>query len=425
MYLSTLAEWLDWIASIHVAEIELGLDRVRVVAAQLGLLSPSCAVIIVGGTNGKGSTVAGLESIYRAAGFRVGTFTSPILFKHNEQVRIDGREATDEAFCNAFQQIESARGNVSLTPFEFQTLAALLIFSQHSLDVMILEVGLGGRLDAVNILDADVAIITSIDIDHVEWLGSTRDEIAYEKAGIFRHGKPAVCGDADPPASLIKQAALKDVPLYCQHKDFDYRESERHWSWKSFISTYDALSYNALATQNMSTVLMAMSLLQERLPVAREAIDKGLTEVKLPGRIQIIPGPVTHIYDVSHNPAAVTHLAKQLATMPCDGKTHAVFSMLADKDITTSIRAIQDSIHTWYIAPLLVKRAATASVLTRAFEAAGEGDIPLFATISEAYEAALRQAVAGDRIIVFGSFHTVAEIFKKQRTAFFTTQPGP
>lgn len=413
MHFYTLPEWLSWISSIHLSEIELGLERVKEVADRLNLLSPSYPVVIVGGTNGKGSTVAGLESIYRAAGFHVGAFTSPFLYEHNEQVRIDGQFAKDEAFCEAFAKIEKARGDISLTPFEFHTLAALLIFKGTIIDVLLLEVGLGGRLDAVNIIDADVAIVTSIGIDHVEWLGETREKIAREKAGIFRTNKPAICGDPSPPLSLLSYAKENQVDLYCQSRDFFYQENKENWSWvcKKSKQDYVALPSNALALQNMSTVLMAITLLQDQLPVTRKAIDQGLASVTLPGRIQVVEGRVMHIFDVSHNPEAVAHLSKKLKTLPCYGKTYAVFSMLMDKDIKASITAIHTQIDEWYIAPLKTKRAASKDMLLAAFKKANIHCVTLCTSIEEAYQRTISKCLQGDRIIVFGSFHTVSETF--------------
>lgn len=410
MHLSTVSEWLSWIASLHLSEIELGLDRVKAVAERLALLTPVCPVVIVGGTNGKGSTVAGLESIYRAAGYKTGAFTSPIFSKHNEQVRINGQLADDQAFIHAFEKIAAALGQVSLTPFEFHTLAALLILKEQDLDVWILEVGLGGRLDAVNILDADVAVVTSIGIDHVEWLGETREKIAREKAGIFRHNKPAVCGDFSPPASLIECAKQVGAPLYRQGQDFQFVEGAKDWSWSYQTERYANLPFNALAVQNMAVVLMVVTLLQPQLPVTPSAIEKGLAQVTLTGRIQIIPGAVTEIHDVSHNPDAVTFLAKRLKDMPCKGKTYAVFSMLADKDIQESIKAISDYVYEWYVAPLATKRATSAEKLKQAFQQTGIKRINFFQSIAEAYRVAAQAAQAGDRILVLGSFHTVAEV---------------
>lgn len=409
MYFSTLSEWLSWIASIHTTEIELGLDRVKAVAARLEGLSFDCPVIIVGGTNGKGSTVAGLEAIYRTMGYRVGAFTTPILFTHNEQVRVNGVLASDEDFCQAFEKIAAVRGDISLTPFEFCTLAALLIFKTHTLDVLLLEVGLGGRLDAVNIMDADVAIVTSIGIDHVDWLGPTRETIAYEKAGIFRPQKPAVCGDKHPPLTLLDHAARLSTPLFCQGNDFSYQETSKEWSWQCEGTQYTHLPFASLATQNMSTVLMAITLLQARLPVTPAAIHHALATVTLMGRIEIINGPITWIYDVSHNPDSVALLAKRLNDLPCQGRTLAVFSMLGDKDIEASIQGIKAAVDEWYVAPLLVKRAAELDTLKHAFQEAGIQAVTYFSSIGKARHYAKTHAKAGDRVLVFGSFHTVAQ----------------
>jgi dihydrofolate synthase/folylpolyglutamate synthase len=422
MHSSTnLSTWLSKIETIHPKQIELGLDRVKKVANRLGLLSPSSLVIVVGGTNGKGSTVSGLEAIYLAENFQVGAFTSPILFKHNEQVRINGECASDEAFCRAFEAIDDARGEVLLTPFEFHTLAALYIFKQvfvhtgKDLDVLILEVGLGGRLDAVNILDHDLAIVTSIDLDHQEWLGETRDAIAKEKAGIFRKNKPAICGDPGPPASLLNMATTIGAHLYCMDVDYTYHENGT-WDFysKTLKTSYCNLPLCTLSLKNLSTVLMAITLLQDKLHVTLKAIRLGLSEVYLPGRIEIIEGPVTQIFDVSHNPAAVGHLAKKLKTLPSQGKTYAVFSMLADKDITESMRAIFDVIDKWASAPLQTKRSASIETLLTAFqinnqESKQNKKITPYGSIKEAYQIVLSKCVPGDRVIIFGSFHTVAE----------------
>lgn len=412
MHLSTVSDWLTWIERIHPTEIELGLDRVKSVAERLELLSNSCPVIIVGGTNGKGSTVFGLEAIYRAAGYHTGIFTSPFLFKHNEQVRIDGQMVSDETLCDAFAHVEKSRGDITLTPFEFFTLAALLIFKSHTLDVLILEVGLGGRLDAVNIIDADIAVVTNISIDHVNWLGTTREKIAYEKAGIFRKDRPAVCGDINPPHTLLETAHTVGAPFYYQAHDFSYIENATTWSWDHQAIHYTDLPINTLATQNMSVVLMVVTLLQQRLAVSFEAILKGLNTVTVPGRIQIVEGKITEIYDVAHNPASVALLKGQLNKIPCSGKTIAVFSMLGDKDVKGSLGHIRESIHAWYVAPLHNKRAATMEVLKEAFQCADIRNVSFFPTITEAYQAALQTAQTGDRLVIFGSFHTVADVWR-------------
>ncbi|VVC74731.1 Bifunctional protein FolC [Aquicella siphonis] len=415
MHLSTVSEWMSWIESIHATEIDLGLERVKMVAERLGVLTPKCPVIIVGGTNGKGSTVSGLEAIYRAAGYQTGAFTSPILFRQNEQVRINGNLAKDEEFCEAFAKVESARGGISLTPFEYCTLGALCIFQNYPLDIMILEVGMGGRLDAVNILNADVAVVASVGIDHISWLGHTRELIGREKAGIFRAERPAVCGDFDPPVSLIEAAADLPAPLYFHGRDFDFEETTDHWTWTHQGIRYESLPLNSLSTQNMSVVLMVITLLQAKLPVKREAIDKGLKEVTLPGRIQIIADDVTEIFDVSHNPDAVAFLKQKLDTMMCTGRTLAVFSMLSDKDIIGSLTVIKDRIDEWYAASLQTKRSSTMELLEESFAAAEISQVRFFSTLAEAYQAAIQSARMGDRVIVFGSFHAVAEAWRARK----------
>lgn len=404
-----LSEWLDKIQTVHVKDMDLGLERVALVAKRLGI-STSCPVITVGGTNGKGSCVAGLEAIYVAAGYQVGAFTSPILFRHNEYIRIQKQDVDDEMFCRAFEKIESVRAELTLTPFEYNALAAFLIFQEAKLDVWILEVGLGGRWDAVNVIDADLAIIASIGIDHIEWLGDTREKIAIEKAGIFRSGKPAVCGDFDPPSTLIDYVEKNNVPLYCQNKQFGFEKDKISWNWWSENSRIDNLPMPSLALQNMSTVLMAVELLQSKLAVAKEIIADVLRKVTLTGRIQVFPGEITQIYDVSHNPASAEFLAKWLQENPISGKTRAVFSMLGDKDIVGTLEVIREYFSEWYIAELPVKRAAPMDLLAKSFEKSNIQDVNIFSNINQAHQAALSHSKVGDRIVVFGSFHTVAEI---------------
>jgi len=414
MHLSTVSDWLAWLNTINSTEMVFGLERVRAVASKQHFLTAQCPVIIVGGTNGKGSTVSALESIYSAAGYRVGTFTSPMLLTPHEQIRLNGKDVSDELLCLAFSEIDKARGDIVLTPFEFFTLAALWVFHQQPLDVLILEIGLGGRLDAVNIMDADLAIITSIDIDHREWLGDTREAIGFEKAGILRPQQLAVYGDLDPPATVMDQAKTLGTKIYYQGKDFSYNENKDDWTWQHANQTYTQLPRNGLMTQNMANVMMAIQLLQEKLPVTRDAIDYGLRNVKLIGRMQIVPGDITTIYDVAHNPAAVNLLAKKLATLKCSGKTHAVFSMLADKDMATSVQVIEDQIDDWYVAPLNTKRAASEAALKKIFTGLAISSVQFFSSIKDSYAHALKNAQAGDHIVVFGSFHTVAEIINRK-----------
>jgi dihydrofolate synthase/folylpolyglutamate synthase len=413
VYLSTLYEWLNWIGSVHQTEIDLGLERIREVAARLGVLTPRCPVVTVGGTNGKGSIVAGLAAIYRAAGYHVGTFTSPYLLIHNEEVRVDGTMASDASFLCAFEKIEAARAELTLTPFEYHTLAAFLIFQETELDIIILEVGLGGRLDAVNMINPDVAVVASIGIDHVAWLGDTREKIAVEKAGIFRHDKPAICGDPSPPVTLAAEANKIGARFIQQGKDFHWQESEKTWSWQAGSVEYGQLPLNTLLTQNMASVLMAITSLQATLPVSEDAIRLGLKTVTLSGRIQVIAEkPITEILDVAHNPAAAVRLAEYLAQQPCSGKTRAVFSMLDDKDIEGTLAVMKAEVDAWYIASLEGKRAASLDKFKKIFPKASITSFQVNENIVKAYEAARAQATPGDRIIIFGSFYVVADIMR-------------
>ena len=280
-------QWVLWVGSLHGKEMDLSLERVQAAAMKLNLLDPKPPIITVAGTNGKGSCVRGLEAIYRQAGYKTGAFTSPQLLRINELIRINGLEIDDNSLCKAFEKIAPICNEVPLTLFEFNTLAAFIIFNEAELDVWILEVGLGGRYDAVNVMDADLAIIASIDLDHMEWLGDTREKIALEKAGIFRSGKPAVCGDFNPPHTLLEYAHQNQVPLYCQNKDFLFNKNQSGWSWSYQDKVLRDLPLPQLALQNMSTVLMAIALMQERLPVDEHSIRCALQEVQLTGRIQI------------------------------------------------------------------------------------------------------------------------------------------
>lgn len=405
-----LIVWLEKIKKQHRISMDLGLERVKRVANELNVLKLDCSIIIVGGTNGKGSTVAGLEAIYLNAGYRVGTFTSPYLYRFNELVRIQGQEASDEDFIRAFEKIDKARGEMTLTQFEFNTLAALDIFKQSNLDIGILEVGLGGRLDAVNIIDADVSVITSIAMDHAEWLGNTREEIAVEKAGIFRKGIPAVCGDFDLPVTLLDYANEHQVPLYCQEEQFGFEQQGSVWNWWCENKRENNLPLSHLALQNMSTVMMTVELMQDILPVKREAMDQAFSTVDLAGRIQLIPGDVSQILDVSHNPAAAEWLANYLRSLTHTGKIRAVFSMLADKDILSTLIVMRDCIDEWYIGPLQVDRGSSLSVLEYCFRTAKINAVHSFDSIKRAYDEALRVSQAGDYVVVFGSFYTVAAL---------------
>ncbi len=410
-----LIEWLDWIKSLHGKEIDLSLERTLQLAEKLGLLGKKPVVVTVAGTNGKGSCVAGIEAIMLAAGYKVGAFTTPFLLRYNEQVRLQGESVSDSLLCDSFKEVAKACGEMTLTPFEFGTLAALVIFKKADLDVWILEVGMGGRWDAVNVISADVAVIASIGIDHVDWLGKTRDAIGYEKAGIFRPYQQAVYGDFEPPSSVLQYADLLKTSLFLQGREFNFIEKEQSWAWSCGETTLDNLPLPSLALQNMATVLMVIELLQKTLSVKRDAIEVGLKNVALPGRIQVIPGEITRILDVSHNPAAVEMLRNYLYKNPCLGKTHAVFSMLVDKDIIETVRVVQSVVDYWYVAALGSERGASNEVLAYCFRKLNLGNVVFCESIREAEKLAMERANSGqDRVVVFGSFRTVAEVFEKQ-----------
>ncbi|MEK6747815.1 MAG: bifunctional tetrahydrofolate synthase/dihydrofolate synthase [Pseudomonadota bacterium] len=413
---STLAEWLRWQETLHPREIDLGLERVAVVARRLGLENPQFTLITVGGTNGKGSTVAMLESIYRAAGYRVGRYTSPHLLRYNERIAINNALAGDQDLCAAFQEINQARGEISLTYFEFGTLAAMWLFARAAVDIAVLEVGLGGRLDAVNVWDADVAVVTGIDIDHTQWLGDTREQIGREKAGILRAGRPAVCGDAEAPASLLERAKALNAPLYCYRRDFGYTAQHPTWAWQGpGAARRSGLPWpnlrGTIQLQNASVVLMVLHLLQTRYPVQAKDVRDGLLSVSLAGRFHVRSGAVCVILDVAHNPQAATVLAQSLREQHISGQTFAVFGVLADKDIAGIVGALRSVVDAWFIAPLAVPRGAGVEVLAEIFNAHSIHPVPN-ENIRVAYLAAQAAAQTGDRILVCGSFYTVAAIME-------------
>ncbi len=412
MRFTTLADWLAWQENLHPNTIDMGLERVASVADAMGLGRPATTVITVAGTNGKGSCVALLESILGAAGYRVGVYSSPHLLRYNERVRVCGREADDAALCAAFERIDRARGTTSLTYFEFGTLAALDIFAQAHLDVAVLEVGLGGRLDAVNIVAADVALITSIGIDHVEWLGPDREAIGGEKAGILRHATPAVYGEVDPPHSVLAEAERLAVPLHCLARDYRYRRTGDSWDWSSATHAYPGLPLPNLPgmfqLQNAAAVLMTLQLLAPRLPVTAEALHAGLRAAQLPGRFQVFPGQVEWILDVAHNPHAARALAEALRERPCAGRTHLVLAMLADKDVAGVSAELRPVVAVWYCAGLSGARGQSGAQLA-ARTGLAEPGLTLHDDVASACAYAAATAQAGDRIVVCGSFHTVGE----------------
>jgi len=424
---TTLAGWLAYLETLHPKLIAMGLERVRDVASRLPH-TPACPVITVTGTNGKGSTCAMLEAILRCGGYRVGTYTSPHLERYNERVRIAGEIVSDDDLLAAFDAVETARIDgaadtaTPLTYFEFGTLAALWLFAREKLDVIVLEVGLGGRLDAVNLIDADVAVVTSVDLDHMDYLGPTREDIGREKAGIFRAGRPVVCGERNPPAALIDYADNIGARLLRIGRDFDFVAEGRQWRYRGPESERYGLPVPALRGDyqfgNASVALATLDVLRDRVPITTGAIREGLVSVELPGRFQVLPGRPTIVLDVAHNPHAARVLAASLGAMGFHPETYAVFGMYADKDVASVIDAVKPRIDHWYVAGLPGARGAPALMIIEKLRAAGVAQtaIHAFDTIASAFRAARDAASNADRIIVFGSFLTVAAALAASRS---------
>ncbi len=408
MRFKQLNEWLAWLETLHPRVIDLGLDRVLAVAKPLALNQFSCPVITVAGTNGKGSTVAALEAIYKTAGYRVGSYTSPHLLLFNERIRINGEAVNDELICETLAKIDEWRGVTTLTYFEFTTLAAFYIFQQAQLDVVLLEVGLGGRLDAVNCVDADIAIITSIELDHQDWLGDNREKIGREKAGILRLKRALIFGQADMPESVKQYATQLQCPIYQYGQQFYSKMDDNICHFTLPNDHHLQLSKPQLCASNLACAMMAVELLQSRLPVSDQHIITALTGLTLAGRIQQIKSNPQWLVDVAHNPHAVQHLANYLREHAITGHTYALFSMLADKDIGECLRLMHDVINAWCIVPLDVARAMSLPQLQTAFSKATIDNVLAFATMAEAHQHLQQVLKAHDRVIVFGSFYTVA-----------------
>jgi len=416
--MKTLQEWLDWCEQLHPVAIDMGLDRVKTVADRMALRF-HCPVITVAGTNGKGSTCAMLEAVLLQAGYRTGVYTSPHLVHFEERCRLHGESASAEVFAQAFAAVEAVRGDVSLTYFEFSTLAILHLMAQANLDVAILEVGLGGRLDAVNIIDADCAVITSIDIDHTAILGKDRESIGFEKAGIMRAGRPVIVSDPVPPQSVIDQAATVGADLWRLGTDFNFSGDQQQWAWAGRGRRYSGMAYPALrgANQliNASGVLAALDALRQRIPVTAQAVRNGLAMVALPGRFQIVPGEPVLVLDVAHNPHSVAALAVNLDAMGFYPTTHAVLGAMADKDLLTMLQHVNPMVDTWYFTDLPLPRAAKASDLQQAWQAQNtrsDTASSVHANPQLALQAAIGAADPADRIVVFGSFHTVGGVLQ-------------
>lgn len=413
---TSLDQWLSHLETAHPVGIDMGLARISRVKESLGLKF-ACPVITVGGTNGKGSTCAFLESILLAAGYKVACHTSPHLLRFNERARMNGADVSDADLLKAFERVEQARCRLNdpptLTYFEFTTLAIMDIFANASFDAVILEVGMGGRLDAVNIVDADCAIVTSIDLDHMAYLGNTREAIAFEKAGIFRTKAIAICADPMPPTSLINHANTIGADLWLMGKDYSFTGDQQQWGWTGRGKRFSGLGYPALrgANQllNASAVIAALIALHDRLPVSAQDIRNGLALVELPGRFQVLPGRPTVVLDVAHNPHAAATLAESIEAMAYHPYTYAVFGAMADKDIDGVLKPLLNTVDYWYCTDLPTPRAASASDLAKRLRAFNKEAL-VFMDPGAAYQAALDKAGEGDRILVFGSFYTVSGV---------------
>ena len=416
MRFKTLQEWLSWQEQLYPDVIDLGLHRVQALLKALDLEQPSFPILTVGGTNGKGSCVSFAEAMLRAAGHKVGAYVSPHLLRYNERVRVDGTDVSDVEFCESFQRIDDARGDLRVTYFEFGTLAAIDILVRRGVTAAVLEVGLGGRLDAVNALDADVALVASIGLDHQEWLGPDRESIGREKAGIFRGGRPAICGDRLPPASLLDHARTLGADLRLIGRDFDCSIQGDTWTWRGPSGGLQGLPAPALPGRiqydNAATVIAAL-LSCERLRVPETAIRRGLEEARIPARFQRMPGPVETVFDVGHNPDAARILAENLQAFPVRGRSFAVLGMFKDKAAEEVARALADRFDRWYLGSLEGPRGQSAAVLAaRLRNALPDALLEEAASVNAAYAAAMSAARPGDRVVVFGSFQTVAAVLK-------------
>jgi dihydrofolate synthase/folylpolyglutamate synthase len=416
--MKTLQEWLDWCEQLHPVAIDMGLDRVKNVVDRMALRF-DCPVITVAGTNGKGSTCAMLEAVLLQAGYRTGVYTSPHLVHFEERCRLHGESASAEAFAQAFAAVEAVRGDISLTYFEFSTLAILHLMAHAHLDVAILEVGLGGRLDAVNIIDADCAVITSIDLDHMAILGNDRERIGFEKAGIMRAGRPVIVSDPVPPESVIDHAAGIGAELWLFGRDFNFSGDKQQWAWAGRDRRYSGMAYPALrgANQliNASGVLAALEALRQRIPITAQAVRNGLAMVELPGRFQIVPGQPVLVLDVAHNPHSVAALAANLDAMGFYPTTHAVFGAMADKDLLPMLQKVSPMVDKWYFTDLPLPRAAKAADLQNAWQVQNtrkDAASSVHADPMQALHAAIEGADPADRIVVFGSFYTVGGVLK-------------
>ncbi|WP_343599754.1 bifunctional tetrahydrofolate synthase/dihydrofolate synthase [Pseudomonas sp.] len=412
----SLGEWLAYLEQLHPSAIDMGLERSQKVLARLALGKLAPRVVTVTGTNGKGSTCAFVASLLRAQGLRVGVYSSPHLLRYNERVLIDGQEASDERLCEAFAAVEAARGEISLTYFEMGTLAAFWLFYQSQLDAVVLEVGLGGRLDTVNVVDADLALVTSIGVDHVDYLGDTRELVAFEKAGIFRAGKPALCGDLDPPRPLLDKAAELAAPLFLRGRDFDLASGDGGWDWRGVTADGKPVELHGLPLLDLpmeNATLALQAYLLMGLPWDAGQIRQALLDTRITGRLDRRQltwqgRAVDLLLDVGHNPHAAEYLARRLAARPLKGRRLAVFGLLADKDLQGVIAPLHELVDEWAVAPLHTPRSRPAAELAAALTNHGAA-VKSYASVDAALEGQCAQATADDQILLFGSFFCVAE----------------
>ncbi len=419
MKYKTLDDWLAWQTTLHAREIELGLERIESVARTLNLIDCPFPVITVAGTNGKGSVVAMLSSILHHAGYKVGTYTSPHIVHYNERIRIGLRCVQDDQLCRSFEKINEARNGTSLSFFEFATLTALDLFHENKIDVAVLEVGLGGRLDATNIIDNDLAFVTSIGLDHTEWLGNTREAIGYEKSGIFRPDTPAICGDIDAPKSIAETAQKINARLFQINTDFSYKVAKTSWSFYTQGYELQGLPWpnlsGAVQIRNASSVIMGLHCLKDRLPLSADAIETGLREVTLEGRFQRIVKNCEIILDVAHNFDSAKILSENLTALPRPEKTIAVFAVLSDKDVDGIVSVMHSHIDDWYISQVNSHRRMEVSKVEQSLmKQSSETSVKIFETVEQAYLQAQMDASKGDRIIVFGSIYTVSEVLASE-----------
>ena len=422
----SLSEWLKWQESLHLSSIDLGLDRVSKVAAQMGLSTLSMPVITVAGTNGKGSSVAILDSIYRTAHYKTGCYTSPHLVRYNERICIGGKQASDTDLCEAFESIDSARGDISLTYFEFGTLAAAYLFKKHDVDVAIFEVGLGGRLDAVNLWDANIALITNIDIDHIDWLGDDREQIGVEKAGIMRQDKIVVCGDTNPTDSMQSEADRIGAKLLQQGVDFSWRKKPDSDTWDYLGNKNDSTSYPQPALRgnfqlnNASAVITVMKNFQETLVVDDTQISEGLKNAEVIGRLQKLADAPELLVDVAHNPQSSAALADYLEKNPIQGRTIALFSALIDKDLEGIIKPVADHFEEWHIVQLEGPRAYKNNQLLSELKSIGiEKPLKTHTNFETALKSLQIDLKTQDRVVAFGSFLVVSGVMQGFETSKF------